>query len=119
MQRPLTYAYFGYEGEAFSKAGTCCAASMICGGYLRCHPTTAGPCRSGRSGREKVEMPRRIEFTDSSAVVIIGSGAGGGTIAQEADPTRNQGCAAGGWKAAIDRDLLAGTRRGLRPVDLA
>src|SRR6202047_1216612 len=28
-------------------------------------------------------MPRRIEFTDSSAVVIIGSGAGGGTIAHE------------------------------------
>ena len=59
-----------------------------------------------------------IDHNDSNAVVIIGSGAGGGTLAHEL--TRR------GIKvvlleagAPVAGHVLAGARRGLRPIDLA
>ena len=72
---PLAYAYFGYEGEAFSKGG------YLQRGFndLRWLPDVPAADSGPMSGARVT----RIEQTDDGAVVIIGSGAGGGTLAHE------------------------------------
>jgi hypothetical protein len=48
---PMAYAYFGYEGESFSKAAIPSVDSMICIGCRKCRSRMAGRCLSASSAR--------------------------------------------------------------------
>src|SRR5271170_8401335 len=58
------------------RVGTSPAASMICTGCPMCHCRTAAPAWVEANVAQ-------IAHDDQNAVVIIGSGAGGGTLAHE------------------------------------
>ncbi len=72
---PIAWAHFGYEGEAFSK-----------GGYLNrgFNEPALVAGRSARGQRSDAGLMTGLPSNDeASVVVIIGSGAGGGTLAHE------------------------------------
>src|SRR5262245_57921656 len=63
------------------RAATSTAASMTCAGSPRCRWKTADPSRL--SEPHECDCVATFDLKDDGVVVIIGSGAGGGTLAHE------------------------------------
>ena len=75
--------------------------------------------RTDRDGGKWGKGMTSIAQDDTNAVVIIGSGAGGGTLAHELTRRGIKVVLLEAGRASVARELLAGSRRGLRAAHLA
>src|SRR5499427_6708038 len=66
----------------FRRVGTCCAGSMIFDGCPTSHWRIVVLCRCENNAWFQKDVPI-FDFKDESVVIVIGSGAGGGTLAHE------------------------------------
>ena len=64
---PIAYAYFGYEGEAFSKGGYSSAASTICVGCPKCPADRRPGASEARSAKSWLTIDLKDDQTPSSS----------------------------------------------------
>src|SRR5262245_5463705 len=83
MPRKSPIAISATKARRFRKAATCSAASASCGGCPKCHWPTPSPFPPSPERRSPETRMAKFDLNDDGVVVIIGSGAGGGTLAHE------------------------------------